>query len=141
MTTFTVCGPVRGKARPRFDRKTGHAYTPDATREYEAMIQAAYFLAHGAKAEGPVSVSMTAYQALPKRATKAMREAAERGAIWPIRKPDLDNVIKIVLDALNGCAYTDDTQVVQLEARKEYAADGESRLVVSVGEANDHGVL
>lgn len=53
-------------------------------------------------------------------------------------KPDIDNIIKIVMDALNGYAYQDDTQVVQLDARKEYAADGVSRLVVSVKGIKEH---
>lgn len=130
MTTLTIHGDLRGKGRPRF--AGGHAYTPEATRRYEAEIQAAWMLAGGRMLDGAVAVSIAAYQALPKSATRAQRHAAERGEIWPIRKPDLDNIIKITLDALNGLAYRDDTQVTVLDARKEYATDGESRLVVSV---------
>lgn len=130
MITLTVYGDLHGKGRPRF--ANGHAYTPESTRRYEAEIQAAWMLAGGRMQEGAVAVDITAYQALPKRATKAQQHAAARGEIWPIRKPDIDNIIKIVLDALNGYAYRDDTQVVMLDARKEYATDGVSRLVVKV---------
>ena len=132
MTTITIHGPLHGKGRPRF--AGGHAYTPEATRRYEGEIQAAWLLAGGKKLEGPVALEIVAHQALPKRASKAMRKAAENGAIWPIRKPDIDNVIKLAMDALNGLAYHDDTQVVMLDARKEYTPEDESRLVITVRE-------
>lgn len=128
--TITIYGDLHGKGRPRF--AGGHAYTPESTRRYEAEIQAAWMLAGGRMLDGAVAVDITACQALPKRATRAQQHAAARGEIWPIRKPDLDNICKLVLDALNGMAYRDDTQVVVLDARKEYALDGESRLVVKV---------
>lgn len=136
MTTITIYGPLRGKGRPRF--ANGRVYTPEATRRYEGEIQAAWLLAHGERMDGPVALDVTAYQALPQRANKAFQKAAERGEIWPLGKPDLDNIIKIAMDALNGYAYQDDTQVVQLDARKEYAADGVSRLVVSVKGIKEH---
>jgi Holliday junction resolvase RusA-like endonuclease len=95
-------------------------------------VQLAYQAAGGRLYDGAVAVRITAHQALPKHATKAQRAAAERGEIHPIRKPDLDNIVKIVLDALNGSAYRDDTQVLQLDARKIYTA-GESHITVTVG--------
>lgn len=133
MTTFTVPG-VKGKGRPRFARRGAHVatYTPDSTVAYEQAVQLAYKAAGGRLHDGAVAVRITAHQALPQRATKAQRAAAERGEIYPIRKPDLDNIVKIVLDALNGAAYRDDTQVLQLDARKIYTA-GESHITVTVG--------
>ena len=133
MTTFTVSG-VKGKGRPRFARRGAHVatYTPDSTVAYEQAVQLAYQAAGGRLHDGAVAVRITAHQALPPRATKAQRAAAERGEISPIRKPDLDNIVKIVLDALNGAAYRDDTQVLQLDARKIYTA-GESYITVTVG--------
>ena len=133
MTSFTVLG-IQGKGRPRFASRGGYvtAYTPEKTRAYETTVLSAYKEAGGGLIDGPVAVRLTAWQALPQRATKAQRAAAERGEIYPIRKPDLDNIIKIVLDALNGAAYADDTQVVQIDARKLYTP-GESRIAVHVG--------
>ena len=131
MTQFTVPG-VRGKARPRFTRQ-GVVYTPAETRTYEQAVRLAYAAAGGRMHDGPVALLLTVYQALPKRATKAQRAAAERGEIHPISKPDLDNVLKIVLDALNGAAYADDRQVVRLDARKLYTP-GESRICVAFGD-------
>lgn len=111
-------------------------YTPDKTRAYEDAVRLAWASAGGRTIYGPAAIRITAHQALPKRATKTQRAAAERGEIYPIRKPDLDNIIKIVLDALNGHAYRDDTQVVQIDARKLYTAD-ESRIIVTVGRLDE----
>jgi len=38
-----------------------------------------------------------------------------------VKKPDADNIIKIIADALNGLAYKDDCQIVRLEFEKFYA--------------------
>lgn len=140
MIQFAVNGPIRGKGRPRFNGGGhGRPYTPRTTKEYETQIRAAFLAVRGKKLEGAVAVRVVALHVLPKRASKACRAAAERGEIWPIRRPDLDNVIKVVLDALNGIAYADDAQVVRLEARKEYAADGVERLEICVGEVVGDG--
>ena len=42
----------------------------------------------------------------------------------PVSKPDLDNMVKAVGDAMNGIAYSDDSQIVSLKARKVYALVG-----------------
>ena len=111
-----------------------HAYTPERTSAYEARIRMAWIASGGQKLDGPVSMRIVAMQALPSRATMAMREAAGRGEIWPIRKPDLDNIIKIALDALNGLAYGDDTQVTRIDAVKAYAPAGQdSGLIIDIG--------
>ena len=51
---------------------------------------------------------------------------------YPLKKPDVDNVAKIILDALNGIAYRDDKQVVELYVKKSYA--GESGVGVTISE-------
>lgn len=53
-------------------------------------------------------------------------------AEYPLKKPDVDNVAKIILDALNGIAYRDDKQVVTLIVKKSYA--GESGVGVTISE-------
>jgi Holliday junction resolvase RusA-like endonuclease len=45
----------------------------------------------------------------------------QAGSVLPSRKPDIDNVLKIVLDALNGVAYKDDSRVVSVSGRKIYS--------------------
>lgn len=43
------------------------------------------------------------------------------GKIFPTKKPDIDNVIKVIADALNGVAYDDDKQIIDVSARKVYS--------------------
>ena len=52
------------------------------------------------------------------RLTETMRAAARALLFVPI-KPDLDNLLKHMLDACSGCLYVDDRQVVKIEAYKQ----------------------
>lgn len=73
----------------------------------------------------PVAVEINAYFQIPKSySKKRVQEIAESGEP-PSKKPDCDNIIKIILDALNETAYTDDKQVIDVRCRKHYAAPGE----------------
>lgn len=120
---FEVPGEPRGKGRPRFT-KDGHAYTDSETRAYEKKIVAYYRKALG-NFRWPdnsfVSLEVTAHYPIPKSATKASTLAMEEGRLLPSRKPDIDNVLKIILDALNGVAYKDDSRVVSVSASKIYS--------------------
>lgn len=134
MVDFTVPGEPRGKGRPRFS-KSGHTYTDSETRAYENKIIAYYRKAHGAFRfpDGAfVSVDVVAYLPIPKSATKARRAGMEAGTIRPSRKPDIDNIEKAVLDALNGIAYKDDARVCQASCAKFYGT--EPRLEITVKE-------
>lgn len=119
---FSIAGKPQGKARPRFSR--GHAYTPDATKKYETMTAFLYRRAANGFSfdkETPISVTILVYFSVPKSASKKKKEVMLYGGIRPVRKPDADNIAKIILDALNGTAYHDDAQIVQLSVRKQYA--------------------
>ena len=123
MIKFTIPGPPVGKARPRVAH--GHAYTPAATREYEARVRAAWRASGGGSfaQEAPVAALIAVYHPIPASASKKDRENMAQNIILPMKKPDADNIAKIVLDALNGLAYQDDRQVVRLEVVKRYAPD------------------
>ena len=119
---FSIAGNPQGKARPRFSR--GHAYTPDATRKYETMTAFLYRRAANGFSfdkETPISVTILVYFSVPKNTSKKKKEVMLNGGAFPVRKPDADNIAKIILDALNGEAYHDDAQIVQLSVRKQYA--------------------
>lgn len=120
---FIVEGEPQGKARPRFSRRSGTVYTPSKTARYEKQIKAA-FLAAGGKmipSDCYVSVTVNAYFAIPKSYTKGKRLACEHNINRPDKKPDIDNVVKVVLDALNKVAYEDDKQVIEVICRKWYS--------------------
>jgi Holliday junction resolvase RusA-like endonuclease len=132
--TFEVPGEPRGKARPRFT-KTGHTYTDSKTKAYEQEIVAYYRKNFGAfklPDDAFVRVKVTAHYQIPKSATKTATASMQAGRILPSRKPDIDNVLKIVLDALNGVAYKDDSRVVCVEAEKVYSFT--PRIVIEIKE-------
>lgn len=120
MVYFFVPGKVQGKARPRFSSKSGTVYTPGKTKSYERQIAEAYEAQHGSCFEGPVEVVIEAVFPIPKSWTRAKKAEALAGKLPP-GKPDIDNILKIVLDGLNGIAYEDDKQVVLTQCKKVYA--------------------
>lgn len=120
--TFFVPGKPRGKGRPRFSN--GRAYTDEQTRAYEYQIAANYRRIAGKfRFSDDVFLKVRVHQLMPvpKNASKAKRTAMLEGCIYPSAKPDLDNVVKAVLDALNGVAYKDDARVVGLHSLKVYS--------------------
>lgn len=122
---FEVPGKIVGKGRPRLNSYTGNVYTPTRTKDYETLIEQ-YFLLKYPKfkmLEGRIKISMIAYFSIPKATKKSMIEDMLEDKISPTKKPDIDNIIKIVLDAMNQFAFKDDIQITKLEVEKKYALD------------------
>ena len=119
MVNFTIPGEPRGKARPRWGN--GRTYTPRETVEYEKRVKACYMAAGGGMLDRTIRAEITAYYSIPKSAGKRARADMLSGKLRPAKKPDLDNVAKIVLDSLNGLAYQDDAAVVELVVEKFYS--------------------
>ena len=68
----------------------------------------------------PLKVSITMYVEIPQSKSKKQKEKMLTGEIKPIVKPDVDNVAKSILDALNGIVYLDDKQIIELDIEKLY---------------------
>ena len=124
---FTVPGKPQGKARARtgYNPKTKQvmSHTPDKTVLYENFIKTCYMQVTDKSFDNgqPLSKSIVACFEPIKSISKKQRELMLQNKVRPTKKPDIDNIIKAVLDALNGIAYKDDTQVVQVMAQKKYA--------------------
>jgi Holliday junction resolvase RusA-like endonuclease len=121
---FQIDGPPIGKGRPKAVRM-GNAvrmYTPKKTAEYETDIafKAAQLMGDIPPLETPVEVGVHAYYPIPASWSKKRQQAAINGLEIP-GKPDLDNVAKAVLDALNGVVYVDDKQVITMWITKRYS--------------------
>ena len=117
---FELNGEPRGKQRPRV--ANGHAYTPQQTREYEDELRWAWrTCSHLIRFQGYVQMKVIAWYGIPKSARKTDKERMYLGEIRPTRKPDVDNILKIVADALNGLAYEDDKQINAVMVEKRYA--------------------
>ena len=120
---FEIPGEPRGKGRPRFSGKNGIAYTDAKTAAYENLVAVSYRAKYAAELPfaGAVRLTATAYMSIPKSASKKRRAAMLAGEIRPTKKPDIDNVLKAVLDGMSGVAFRDDSQVTCIIIRKEYA--------------------
>lgn len=125
---FKIPGKVQAKQRPRLNLKNGRVYTPQPTINYESYVKWCY--SDYAKQKGwektlenAISAEIEVFMPIPKSDTKKKKEAKLSGKIRPTVKPDNDNIAKSVLDALNGLAYGDDKQIVELKVRKYYGAE------------------
>ena len=114
--TFTVPGEPTGKGRPRITKWGAH--TPEKTVLYENLVKTAY---DSEMLQGEIALSVEAFYQIPSSASKKKQELMRSGELRPTKKPDCDNVLKIVADALNGIAYKDDSQVVFASVSKQYA--------------------
>lgn len=118
---FTVPGAPKGKGRPRVT-KTGHAFTPKDTAEYENLVRLYFTQTYPQHVliDGPVKAEITAYFPIPKSWTKKKHQQWKNGKVFPVTKPDADNIAKSILDSLNNIAFTDDSHVIELSVRKLY---------------------
>ena len=117
---FTIPGEPKGKQRPRVVTRGGFskAYTPEQTLTYENMVRWCYKEQSGEMFDGELAVGIEAVFQIPKSVSKKKRQQMLDKEIRPTKKPDADNIAKIICDALNGIAYHDDSAVVDLRVRK-----------------------
>lgn len=127
--TFQVPGKPQGKARARtfYSQSAGRhmSHTPDRTVLYENLIKDQFLnQADGFYMERgiPVTLRIVARFLPPKSTAKKKQQQMLEGEILPLKKPDMDNIVKVVADALNGVAYHDDTQIVFTVAKKAYSS-------------------
>lgn len=133
MITFEIPGQPQGKARAR-TTKFG-SYTPEKTVLYENYIKLCYQQVTNYISEKALKVYIKACFEPPKSVSKAKRVDMLTDKLRPTKKPDIDNIAKVVLDALNGIAYKDDTQVVSLEVVKFYKST--PSVIVEIREVGD----
>lgn len=122
---FEIPGKITGKGRPRVNTQTAIAYTPAKTKEYEELVKQYFILKYRRinPLEGRIKIEMKAYFSIPKNTTKKQKEEMLNNYISPTKKPDIDNIVKIILDSLNKLAFKDDNQITKLEVEKLYAEE------------------
>ena len=122
---FEVPGKIIGKGRPRLNSYTGVVYTPTRTKDYESLVEQ-YFLLKYPRfkvLEGRIKVSIIAYFSIPKTTKKADINKMLENNISPTKKPDIDNIVKSILDSMNKFAFKDDNQITKLEVEKKYSLE------------------
>lgn len=133
INSFFIAGEVQAKQRPKFNGR--FAYTPKETVSYENLVKLQYQAQCGNYRypdDVPLIVAIFVHIEPPQSASNIKKTRMLNQAEYPLKKPDVDNVAKIILDALNGIAYRDDKQVVTLIVKKLYA--GESGVGVTISE-------
>jgi Holliday junction resolvase RusA-like endonuclease len=124
MITFTIPGEPQGKGRARIGRVGAHArmFTPAKTMAYEGLV--AHIAAQAMNGRPPLTeacaVEMTITHNVPASWSKKKSASALAGDIYPTKKPDVDNVIKAIFDAMNNVVWKDDTQAVEVVCKKKY---------------------
>lgn len=139
---FTIPGEPCAQGRPRFSTVGGYvkAIDPAKSRSQKAFVK--YIATHEAHKQGwtytylPLYVEIIAYLGIPKSKSKKWRAAAIRGQERPTKKPDTDNIFKLVTDALSGVIYADDKQIVSCRVQKWYSE--EPRTEVKITEVIDN---
>ena len=119
---FVGYGDPVSKARPRFGN--GRAHTTARTKAQEekrALVYTDVYKGFSFREKIPLRLVADFYIKIAKSDTKRAKEGKLSGAIRPTPRPDADNLVKCVQDALNGVAYHDDSQLVEVVARKWYS--------------------
>ena len=122
---FEVPGKVIGKGRPRLNSYTGIVYTATKTKDYESLVEQYFLLKYPRfkTLEGRIKVSIIAYFSIAKATKKSDINEMLDNNISPTKKPDIDNIVKAVLDSMNKFAFKDDNQITKLEVEKKYALE------------------
>ena len=121
IVNFTVPGEPKSKLRHR-TTKQGFTYNPKQNIEYENWVKQCYCVKHKQKMlTGQIRAEIKAYFKIPKSTSKKRKKLMIEEKIRPTKKPDTDNIAKIVLDSLNKIAFDDDKQVIDLRVLKFYS--------------------
>ena len=140
--TFTIPGEPVGKGRPRVVKKGAftQTYTPEKTASYENLVKLEFQRQCNERfSEQQLRMYIKAYFGLAKGDSKRKRNAKLCGSVRPTKKPDADNILKCVADALNGLAYNDDCQIVKAVVEKHFAEI--PRVEVTIEEAHNEGLF
>lgn len=117
--SIVIPGEPVAKARPRV-MSNGHTYTPAKTKNYETLVKELYWSQYQGQAmlTGSIRVRVDAYFQIPQHVSRRKKERMTQGLERPTKRPDGDNILKAITDALNGIAYVDDSAIVSARVEK-----------------------
>ena len=158
---FVVPGEPTGKGRPQTkvmynpngfkDKKTGKVrntmvnnVTPKKTVIYENLVKCIYHEQcqdFRFPDDAMLDMRILAYYGIPKSKSKKIKEQMAKGLLRPTKKPDMDNVVKVIAVSLNTIAYRDDTQIVDCQCRKFYSENPRVEVIIKMVEVKSeaHG--
>lgn len=124
MITLELFGEPQAQVRPRFSRVNNfmRVYDPQSSIKEGCRWQIRSQFRE-APFPFPLSVDLIFYLPIPKATSKKLRTQMLNGLVTPMKKPDIDNLQKFILDCLNNLVFKDDAQVVEIKARKIYSTN------------------
>lgn len=127
---LTIQGSPVAKGRPRFARRGNFVttYTPTNTAQAESEIQKEALNHIREPITAPVELSIVFYMAIPSSTSKKRAESLKNAP--HVKRPDVDNLAKLVLDALNGIAWKDDSQVFKMTVEKRYSDNPRTEVTI-----------
>lgn len=134
-----IPGEPVGKQRPKvFPIKTRTGFiirrgvTPEKTVNYETLIRELFAVKYPAfqPLEGPLQLEVEAFLSIPKSVSRKKRTAMIQGVVIPEKRPDFDNLLKTVADALQGVAFRNDSQIADAVIRKRYSETPRMKIVI-----------
>jgi Holliday junction resolvase RusA-like endonuclease len=134
---FTVHGDPTPKGRPRFSMAKGfvQTYTTDKTRIYETYVWMVAKVAMGSRKalEGPLRVSIEQVYTVPASYSKKRSEACLRGLEKHTKRPDVDNVVKSIIDGMGKeqLVFLNDSQIIDLHSTKEYGTVAKVNVILT----------
>lgn len=123
MITLKVSGNADSKKRQRFDPRTKRAYSPPSNIVSENDVRAIWREAGEPRAPEDCALGLAVKIEVvrPKGHLKTNGELSAEGLRHPVprnKKPDLDNAVKLIMDALNSRAYRDDVMIARVYAER-----------------------
>ncbi|MDC0763449.1 RusA family crossover junction endodeoxyribonuclease [Brevibacillus sp. AG] len=121
---FTVYGEPVAQGRPKATTVGGFVrmYDPKKSKDFKDFVKlVASEHAPAALLEGQLKMKVDVFRTIPKSLSKKKAAQAEAGEIRPTSKPDVDNYLKGIKDALKSVIWKDDSQVVEVLVSKWYS--------------------
>lgn len=141
MVFLMIPGKPIAKKRPRFARRGNFVKTyNDQETEEGRFLWEVRQQWQDEPMKGAVSIEMRFYTQRPKSHFRSNGQLSAKATGFPIGRPDVDNMVKFVLDCLNGCTWTDDAQVVTMVALKLFAKEGKPRTEIEIRTAEEYAI-
>jgi Holliday junction resolvase RusA-like endonuclease len=120
---FTITGKPHPKSRPRFSQHKGRVAVYNAHKDISDLRKwqiLSKVQPHNV-IDAPIELDIIFYMPIPKGGTKQHKQNLAEGIVKHISKPDIDNLIKEILDNMNGIVYKDDSLIYKISSSKEYS--------------------
>lgn len=131
MLILEIAGNPIPLARPRFCRKGNYVGTYDSQKKEKEQVQwqlKSQF--RNQPFDFPLAIDLTFFMQIPKSTPKGKKRQMICGILQHIKKPDIDNLQKFILDCMNNLIFVDDSQIIELNAKKLYAENPGTLVVI-----------